>query len=140
MRISIASFVVAAALLVSSAMPSHAIQPNWSEEQLTQWSTHIVTGNVVRVYSTKDEDEGNAIVQHWTIELAVQSVEKGAGPGAGKITWLRGWKLIRYKDPMTCGGQGIEPPTAGQRIRVHAAEAKDGGLDVLHPNGWSVAK
>jgi hypothetical protein len=148
MRSLLGSFVVVGALLLTVPSLSHAMQPWWSEEQLQKMSTHVLTGTVVRVYSFKEEKdyEGNEeIIQRWAIELAVDKVEKGAGPSAGKVAWLRGrdscWKPRPDGGPPPEGGCGIAPPTAGQRIRVHAKEARDsdGGLDVLTPNGWSVA-
>jgi hypothetical protein len=138
MGISLASLVLAGALVVSPVVTALAIQPCWSEEQLEKMSSHVVTGTVARVYSFEQEDE-QQVVQHWSIEIRVDKVEKGDAR-AGKVTWLRGWKLVKLKQPDMCGGSGITPPTAGQRIRVHAHEAADGALDVVSPNGWELAK
>jgi hypothetical protein len=137
MRSSFGSFVVASALLLTVPSLSHALQPEWSEEQLQKMSTHVITGTVVRAYSCEEED-ADRVVQRWSIEVRVEKFEKGAAQSAKRVTWLRGWKVVRLKKEIE-GGEGVAAPPIGPRIRLYAAEAKDGGLDVVTPNGWSLA-
>ena len=116
-----------------------------SPKKLRSGSTHVLTGKVQAVYS-RQEVKGDWTYTRYVAEIVVASVEKGKGPEKGKPTYVRYWKR-KYRGlfppPSIYGHSGL--PSAGDEVRVFLAQRandgyghvnKDGGLDVLGPNGF----
>lgn len=109
-----------------------------SDGRLEAKSSHIVLGKVRRVYSSAAEkDKG---VTNYVIEIEVQDILKQppnapSGPKALEVLYARCWKRKeKSEDPAVANGQ-LKIPAASDKVRVFLTRGKDGGYDVLEPNG-----
>jgi uncharacterized protein (TIGR03067 family) len=130
-RISSISALIA--LLVS--VPAGAEVPLKSKAQLQNGATHIIVGKVETVYSVTGESE-DWVDTKSVAEIAVQRVEKGDRIQAGDLVygrfWNRRWIGKGNPDPYSRGHMG---PKAGELVRAYLVR-KDGGYDVILPNGF----
>jgi hypothetical protein len=133
-RRPIAPFV---ALLVAAAAASAAI-PKLSPDELKERATHIVVGDVRAVYSAEVGDRPDYSDRKFCIELTPSAIEKGEGLKEGRVHYARTWKPGKRPQGWT-GSQGQNTiPQPRQQVRLFLRESKDGGLDVLDPNGVEV--
>ena len=121
--------------------------PMKSPEVLARSATHVVTGEVRRVYEADEETEGKWRYRRCVAEVLVDAVEKGEGPAPGEVLFVRwftrSWSGGRMP-PSSTGHHGWTPE-GGERVRVYLARdandgfedgPHDGGHDVLVPNGF----
>jgi hypothetical protein len=139
-------------LLSVLAMAVHAAVPAMSPEQLRKESTHVVVGKVTEVYTSAPVKQGDGSTTHIVAQIEVQKVEKGGGLEVGKVVYARYWasKYIgKGTPPIGSGDQYSDYPKVGDRVRVYlshngknfvADTRKDGGYDVMFPNGFEDLK
>ena len=133
--------VILSALVVALLAPGAGAEvPNRTPEQLQEWSTHLVAGEVQTLYvsvSRGDKFEDTKGVA----EVRVTAVEKGDGLEPGELVYARYWrrKWVGEGQPPTGSNGHRGLPKAGDVVRVHLKRAKDGGYDVLLPNGFQPA-
>lgn len=103
-------------------------------DQLEATATEIITGQLVRVYSSV-EQEGDWEIMHSVAEIQVSKV--GKGEYAGKLAYVRYWhRRFIGKGPAPLGANGQrEIPKVGTVVRAYVRAADDGGFDVISPNG-----
>ncbi len=125
--------------------------PTKSVEELTKVATHVVLGEVGAVY-TYTEKKSGFVITHAVAELTLEAQEKGDKLDKATPIYVR-WKHLRdvSRTPRV-GGSGHygKTPKAGQRVRVYLArnaydgwsadENKDGGFNVVVPNGFEMLK
>ncbi len=129
-------------IAVAVAIGSHEVcaeVPVLTEKELRENATDIVVGKVQKVYASTSRDESWETT-NYVAEIAVESTEKGKGTRPGELAYARYWHTAWI-------GTGQLPPHAsGHRlvassdtVRAFLARSKrDGGLDVLLPNGFEV--
>jgi len=119
--------------------------PNKPPAMLEKAATHVVVGEVVRIYEAK-EKEAKWEYTRYLAELKIEKLEKGEGASPGELIYVR-WFTRRYR-------KGMPPPSSnghrgwklakGERVRVYLArnahdgftpDNTDGGYNVLVPNG-----
>lgn len=127
-----------------------------SKEGLQKVATHVVIGEVLRVYSV-DEKEPGYSYKRSIAEIVVETVEKAPGGGAraldasleGELVYAR-WFVRRDRRTLPRpGGSGHYgwTPSRGDRVRVYLARNAydgfltaennaDGGYNVVVPNGF----
>jgi hypothetical protein len=130
--------VVVWALFASSA---EAEIPNQTPENLFKAATHVVNGQVGRIYSST-ETSGNFVFTHSVAAVSVESVDKGSGIADSPLIYVRFWhkRWIGQGNPPPdhYGHRGV--PKTGDEVRVYLQAQADGGLDVARPNGFEAAK
>lgn len=138
---------VLAMLLLVGLVPAVAEKPNSSPAQLESLATHIVRGEVVRVF-TRVRQQGKFRVTHFVAELKVAAVEKGDGIRLDRPLyaryWTQAWTGAGYPPPGTSGHDTVEE---GASVRAYLArnaydgfgtERHDGGYEVIGVNGFQV--
>ena len=126
-------------ILVVSGVAWAAV-PLLKEDELKSRATHIVVGEIRAVYTAQDARKADFADWKHCVEVMPSAVEKGAGLKEGRLVYARTWEPARRPEQWT-GHQGQNlTPRVGQRMRMYMAEAKDGGLDLLLPNGLEVVK
>jgi hypothetical protein len=111
--------------------------PNKSATQLQELASHVFTGKVLKIYSTVDRSSPKWELTYSVAELRVDNIEKGEHEG--RLAYVRFWHK-RYTgdgppEPSHYGHRRV--PQVGSLARVYVMiEAKDGGYDVLSPNGF----
>ena len=111
--------------------------PNQSPENLKKNATHIVTGKVLKM-TEKSTKSANYDDIAGFCEITVTALEKGEGIETGKLVKARYSK--RYwigkgdPPPGSSGHRGL--PKKDETVRVYLSKAKDGGYDVILPNGF----
>lgn len=143
MRASVGIGIVCIALMMSVVSELLAEVPNRSPEQLMKQATHVVIGDVVRIYERK-EQEGLREVKRYLAEVRIKAVEKGEGIETGSLIYVR--YFTRSNPPGvadTAGHRGL--PKDGDHVRIYLARNasdgfdrtnNDGGFNVLFPNGF----
>jgi hypothetical protein len=139
----IASFMLSLVLL---ARPALAEKAPMSPERLRSTATHVVTAEVVAIYS-RTGNEGFYRRTWHVAEIRVREVEKGDGIDTSKPLYVRYWT-------QTWNGPGPPPPgTSGHRglpkekdtLRIYLARNAydgfstnntDGGFNVIGANGF----
>jgi hypothetical protein len=118
-----------------------AAVPPLSPEALKERATHIVVGEVRVVYSAERAGERAGFVDRvYCIEVAPSAIEKGEGLKEGRVVYARGWRPAK-RPAGWAGPQGQNViPEAGKRVRMYLVEGKDGGMDLVEPNGVEVVK
>jgi hypothetical protein len=115
--------------------------PNLSTAQLTKSATHVFTGTVQALYSydkTVQNLHGEHVTAHYAAEVFVDAVEKGDGIEPRSLVYVRLWRAKKSPQGYVgSSGHGI-PKT--KQVRVYLKRAKDGGLDVILPNGLQSAE
>lgn len=108
-----------------------------SPEELQRGSTNIVVGKVQRLYESKAKRGGYAVTYRLA-EILVTETAKGDGLAKDKVIhvryWTQRWARSSPPPPGTNGHRGL--PKLGDTVRVFLTRAKDGGLDVILPNGF----
>jgi hypothetical protein len=144
MRNAIVLTVLASAMLPFAA--AKAAIPSWSAEKLRKHATHIVVGKVTEVYTSV------RTTAHWRTtkycaEVRIEKIEKGEGLDAAGLVYVRYWDrewIGRGEMPAGHNGHGNQAKV-GDRMRIYLARNannlagvhnKDGGYDVLGPNGF----
>jgi hypothetical protein len=137
LKTPIRSIAAAIALLALAAGAAHAEKAPLSEAQRLAEATHVIEGEVLAVYAFEEPKDGGT-VRRSVAEVKVSRVEKGEGLEAGRLVYLRFWKMTRVVAP---GASGQErEPRPGERVRAYLRRGEDGGLDALFPNGIEVAR
>ena len=119
-------------------------------EAMRKLATHVVQGEVLRIYETKEVD-GPWEYTRYIAEMKVGEVEKGKGVAADDLVyprWFhRSWR--RGVAPPSGSGHYGWVPRVGQTARAYLAknatdgftrENFDGGFSVLVPNGFEQLK
>lgn len=112
---------------------------------LRRTATHVVTGEVVAIY-TRAATKGDWAYTHYLAEVKVAKVEKGEGLTSGGLVYVRYWRRKftgAVPPPSTGGHRGL--PKEGQSLRIYLArnaydgftkENHDGGFNVIGANGF----
>jgi hypothetical protein len=140
---TLATFSVSCALVVVLATSLMAEVPSIPKDALHRAATHIVTGDVVRIYDRSYAHGAGATIRYIS-EVRVKAVEKGEGMVPESLIYVSYFTLDN--PPHTTGTSGHRGlPKDGDRIRFYlvrnaddgyGAENNDGGLNVLFPNGF----
>jgi len=138
-----ALLVVVMALL---APPARAEKAPMSPEALRRTATHVVTAEVVAVY-TRTAVEGMYRVTRHVAEIRVREVEKGEGIDREAPLyvryWTQQWVGPGMAPPGTNGHRGL--PSPGDVLRIYLARNAydgftsantDGGFNVIGANGF----
>ena len=121
--------------LLDSRAPGEV--PPLLPEELKQSSTHIVTGEVRRIY-THVETVGPYEQTNGVAEVAITGLEKGDGVKPAGLLYARFWDqrwVGRGEQPPGASGH-YDVPARGKRVRIFLKRSADGGYDVLLPNGF----
>ncbi len=149
------TFLYLSALAVLSLVAVHAgpmtrEMPTKSVASLEKVATHVITGKVQRVWTSK-EKEGRHTYLYAVAELQVEEAkangEDGA-PGKGELVYVRwftrSWNGPGAKPAESNGHYGWTPK-GGDRVRAYVArnaydgwskDNDDGGFNVVFPNGF----
>jgi hypothetical protein len=125
-------------ILMLLSMSSFAVPPQMSDAVLQRLATLIVTGTVVRMVETHEENEG---VIHFDgiAEIVVETIDKGSGVTVGDTIIARYFHEVPSESNLqgrtTNGHRGI--PQQSERVQVFLKESRGKGFDVLMPNGFS---
>ncbi len=104
-------------------------------EGLRTSATVILTGKIAQIYSvvttSKDKE-----VTNFVAEVQVERVEKGKY--TAPLAYARFYRVRDVgKGPFPPGDHGHNPtPKIGEAVRVFVTAGRDGGFDVLLPNGF----
>jgi hypothetical protein len=115
--------------------------PNRTPAQLEQLASHVITGKVLKIYSTVHRSSTKWEFTYSVAEIQVEDIEKGAHEG--RLAYVRFWHK-RYMgdgppEPSHYGHRGV--PKIGSHTRVYLmTEEEDGGYDVLSPNGFAAVE
>ncbi len=131
--------------LLLGLVPAVAEKPMSTPAQLAAGATHIVWGDVVRVF-TRVQRYGTWEDTDLVAEVKVAAVEKGDGIRLDRPLyaryWTKAWKGAGYPPSGTSGHS--ELPKEGAAVRLYLArnandgfgtEQHDGGYNVLGKNG-----
>jgi hypothetical protein len=129
----LAAGIVACVAVVAAGLWAAAEVPRQTPEQLQKNSSHIVTGEVLAVYSYDDKD-GDMVTARHVAEIKVDAVEKGEGLAAGQVVYVRLW-TVKKRPEGWVGASGHSVPKPGDVVRAHVTRGEDGRLDALLPNG-----
>ena len=108
-------------------------------------SSDIIQGKIVAIYSydkpgTPDQTRRGPWVDTRSVaEVQVTSIEKGESFKQGEVAFVRFWHA-KERPRGWAGPSGNHPPKVDGNFRVFASRAKDGGCDVLVPNGFEELK
>jgi hypothetical protein len=118
--------------------PAPGEVPLLRPDELKDFSTHIVTGEVRRIY-TDVENDGHYERTNGVAEVAVTGLEKGDGLKAGGLVYARFWgkRWVGEGEPPPDAYGHHDVPAKGKRVRIFLERSKDGGYDVLLPNGFN---
>lgn len=118
---------------------SRAEVPILKPDELACGASHIVVGKLVRVH--RSVEWGEALERTRGIaELLVGRVEKGEGPEAGEVVFVRFWNQRRFGgDGPRTHSLGHDVPAEGAIVRAHVKRGPDGSYEALLPNGLTPA-
>ena len=146
MRTRIGIMMVCMLLTMIATTPRlFAEVPNKSPEKLKQMATHIVTGEVLRIYR-RTEGKSTPRFDRHLAEVRVKAVEQGSGVETGSLIYVR--YFTKHNAPGVTDTAGHRDlPAEGDSVRIHlarnaadgynqAANNNDGGFNVLFPNGF----
>jgi len=120
-------------LLVSAGVV--AAVPPLSPEELKASASNIVIGEVRNVYVTERTLRKEFTDRLYVLEVLPKEVVKGKALSSGRLIYARTWRPSS-RPPGWAGPQGQnEIPERGKRVRLYLARDKEGGWDVLTPNG-----
>jgi hypothetical protein len=126
-------FLSGVTLVAIMSLLAKADEPPLRQGQLEAKATHIVVGKVKGVYASQREKERG--VTDYVIEIEVGRATKGEGPKEGEVLYMRCWKRDKKSDdPKVSNGQSRIPPVS-QRVLAYLKRGRDGGYDILEPNG-----
>lgn len=137
---------VAAQPAAPSLPTARAPEQGLSPAVLRQRATHVIVGKVQRIY-TRKRLEIPWQYTRYVAEVQVTKVEKGTGIRTGQVVFARYWErrwLSASQPPSKINGHA-SLPDEGATLRVFLAryasdgfdkENKDGGFNVLIPNGF----
>ncbi len=140
-----------AAALFGGTPAAHAAVPNRSPKQLQKVATDIVVGKVTEIYMSAPAEDGDSATTMIVAEIQIQDVEKGDLKKGGLVYaryWEKKW-LGKASEIPPDGSMSFRPaPKNGSLVRVYLGrdvsnglgEQKDGGYNVLLPNGFEVLK
>jgi hypothetical protein len=136
---SIVGLTLTAMLVTRSA----AEVPSRTPEALRLAATHIVTGQVMRIYD-RSYSHGNGAEIRYVAEVRVKSVDAGHGINSGSLIYVRYFTQEHPAGTTAASGhRGL--PQEGDTVRIFLAQNakdlsgevnEDGGLNVLFPNGF----
>ena len=138
MRTVLLCLTVIASLSYSLRNPqmSCAAIPDQKSEDLQALATHVCKGRITKIYSTVDRSTPSWEYTYKLAEIQVERMEKGRHDG--RLIYVRFW----HRRPLdnaaaTPGFNGHrDTPRHGASVLVYMREAKDGGYDVIPPNGF----
>lgn len=134
-----ASVVVVTICMTMMVTGVSAEIPNRSPEKLEDAASHVVVGEVLRIYRSV-EKRTHKERTHSIAELAVREVRKGENISRGDHVFARYWR-DRWigpgnPDPGHFGHRGV--PEAGDRVVVYLSGDQSKGYRVVSPNGFAV--
>jgi hypothetical protein len=108
-----------------------------SERQCPE-ATHIVRGHIREVYTAERESDPGHVDTMYVIEVIVDKVDKGKGLSTDKPLYVRGWKS-KLRPAGFDGPTGQNTiPRPFDRVWVYFRADRDGGYDLLEPNGIEI--
>ena len=138
------------AICLAFTHTAHAEIAPVNPKELVSRSTHVITGQILGVYS-KTVKDGDYMRTEYVAKVRVLESEKGDGVKAGSLIYARYWTQDwKGRGVMPPGTRGYwEVPKEGEKLRIHlvrktgetterfAGDSAAGGFDVLAPNGFS---
>jgi hypothetical protein len=117
---------------------SRAEVPFLTPDEQKVMSTHIVVGKLRMVYGSV-EMRGDFQYTHGIAEIVVEKVEKGVGPKAGEVVYVRFWNENWVgKGPTPPHSDGHQVPMQGAAVRAYVKRNHESGYEALLPNGLEV--
>jgi hypothetical protein len=121
--------ILAAALARTPEVTEADVPRARPEPRQVQGATHVVMGLVTGVYSAEtpaalDVREKGTM---YLIEIVVERLEKGEGPRVDELVYVR----CEKRNQTTI-------PRPHQRVRAYMKRDRDGGYDLLAPDGIDV--
>lgn len=148
MRVKDRLFVIVTLLSLSGL--AHAEKPNMSPDKLRETATHVLTGQVMAIYTRVDVSQYYETTKYLA-EVRVDTCEKGDGIEKDQLVYVRYWRQKWIGEgpspPGTAGHRGI--PQEDEVFRVYVAqnaydgfdlENNDGGFNVIGANGFQLLK
>lgn len=131
-------------------LPLAAEIVNKTTEELKKTATHIVTGEVTAIYE-RIETGSHWKTTYYVAEIKISTAEKGEGLARDQLVyaryWHREWISAEQIPPSTTGYRNL--PGRGDNVRAYLAKNaydgfdpgnKDGGYNVVSPNGFEILK
>jgi hypothetical protein len=138
-------------LSAAAPAPTPALEmPTKSEETLRRMATHVVVGDVRRVWTVKEKAGPHRYVRS-IAEVAVTAVEAAAGDAPlapGELVYVRWFERSWHgfgMPPAESNGHYGWAPERGDRVRAYLArnahdgfdpKNSDGGFNAICPNGF----
>jgi len=132
----IATAVIAAVCLL--AAPLESALPPLSNDELHARASHIVTAEVVRLYTSHCERRPGWIDTLYCLEVEVLDAEKGQGSARGRLLYVRCWTMQRRPRGWAGPVGQCHIPGPADRVRLFMRKDDAGGFDLLMPNGVRV--
>ena len=119
---------------------SEAEIPNKSPEKLQQVATHVVVGDVERIYKTVQKTSSHFEHTYSVAEVTIGEVKKGGEVVAGDRIFVRFWRKRWIGKgrpaPDHYGHRGV--PKEGEQATIYLKGSRQNGYDVVSPNGFAV--
>jgi hypothetical protein len=125
-------------VIVFACPGSRAEVPSLRPDELKGEATHIVVGDLRKLYRSV-EPGGDFELTRGIAEILVEEFEKGEGPKAGEVVFVRFWNqrwVGKGAPPPHASGHDV--PAKGAVARVHAKRGPDGSYEALLPNGLTI--
>ena len=129
---------ILAGALVGAPAPTGADVPRARPEpRQVEGATHVVMGVVTGVYSAEPRSplDGSEKGTMYLLEIMIERLEKGAGPKVDELLYVRGVK--GKQEPSGPSGQ-TTIPRLRDRVRAYMKRDRDGGYDLIMPDGIEV--
>lgn len=123
-----------ALFLITLACPTVALaqDPGPYADPAESRTSLSVSGTVRGTFTRPDITKGNSDRTEYVFELEVSDAGTHKETKAGQLVYLRGWKSAK--------GGLLLVPAEGQAVTAHFQKARDGGLDLVIPNGFAAAR
>ena len=122
-------------LLVGMAAILWGALPPLSKGDRAKDADVVVLAEVVQIYDREERLDATASNTRFLLEVRVKTWEKGGRADAPTLLYLRTWQPAK-RPAGWVGAQGQNVvPGPGDVVRLFARRSKDGGLDLLGPNG-----
>lgn len=131
-------------------LAAQAAVPISTPKQLKKEATDIVVGKVTEIYTSTPVKNRDSATTNIVAQIEIQEVEKG-DLKQGDLVYARYWEARwtgKTPEPPDGSMSFYPAPKKGAQVRVYLGrnvqngqgEQKDGGYNVLLPNGFEVLK
>jgi hypothetical protein len=134
-KLTLCLMLSAAAYVAIAPSKCGAEKATMFPEELRASATTILTGKIAQIYSSVSTSTDTEVT-HFVAEVQVERVEKGKH--AAPLAYVRFYRIRDLgKGSPPPGDHGHYPtPKNSDAVRVFVTAGKDGGFDVLLPNGF----